>query len=150
MSVPNPLSPQVLLGLWGWDCAGGVCVPGVGIFDAGPSGPGKSGTVSKPKWSCEAQADAASKQDFDAAKKAIPNKYKSIGAGVLGTAVSVGTKAAAGSRIGGWWGAATLGIAAAASPWYESATAYLWGSINYSLAYQGCTEANYSYVPSPF
>ena len=30
MSVPNPLSPQVLLGLEGWDCSTGICVPGFG------------------------------------------------------------------------------------------------------------------------
>jgi RHS repeat-associated protein len=34
MSVPGPLSWQALLGLWGWDCAGGICVPGVTPMDA--------------------------------------------------------------------------------------------------------------------
>ena len=29
MRLPGPLSAQVLLGLWDWDCSGGVCVPGV-------------------------------------------------------------------------------------------------------------------------
>jgi RHS repeat-associated protein len=33
MTIPGPLSWQVLLGLWEWDCAGGVCVPGL-VFAA--------------------------------------------------------------------------------------------------------------------
>lgn len=28
MSIPDPLSTQTLLGLWGWDCSTGICVPG--------------------------------------------------------------------------------------------------------------------------
>jgi hypothetical protein len=37
LSVPNPLSWQVLLGLWDWDCLGGICVPGLGGMDARPA-----------------------------------------------------------------------------------------------------------------
>src|SRR5690348_2914863 len=29
MSIPGPLSPQVLMGLWGWNCSLGVCAPGL-------------------------------------------------------------------------------------------------------------------------
>jgi RHS repeat-associated protein len=36
ISVPNPLSPQVLLGLDGWDCSFGVCVPGLGPMNWRP------------------------------------------------------------------------------------------------------------------
>ncbi|MBV9084181.1 MAG: twin-arginine translocation signal domain-containing protein [Acidobacteriaceae bacterium] len=36
LSVPGPLSPQALPGLWDWDCSAGVCVPGLGILNARP------------------------------------------------------------------------------------------------------------------
>jgi hypothetical protein len=36
MKVPNPLSWQALLGLWSWDCAGGVCVPGLNGLSVKP------------------------------------------------------------------------------------------------------------------
>ncbi len=29
LTIPGPFSPQVLLGLWGWNCSTGICVPGV-------------------------------------------------------------------------------------------------------------------------
>jgi RHS repeat-associated protein len=37
LTVPNPLSAQVLLGLSGWDCGLGACVPGVGPMNVDPN-----------------------------------------------------------------------------------------------------------------
>lgn len=37
MTIPGPLSWQALLGLWDWNCAGGICVPGFGIAGARPA-----------------------------------------------------------------------------------------------------------------
>jgi RHS repeat-associated protein len=34
LTVPGPLSWQALLGLWGWECAGGICVPGAAPMEA--------------------------------------------------------------------------------------------------------------------
>ncbi len=37
IQVPNPLSPQVLLGLWGWNCDNAICVPGFGSIFVDPT-----------------------------------------------------------------------------------------------------------------
>jgi len=52
LSIPSPLSPQVLLGLEGWDCSGGICVPGfTSDWDPnGTIGPRQPGSYSDYAW----------------------------------------------------------------------------------------------------
>ena len=55
MNVPNPLSPQVLLGLWSWDCSSGVCVPGLSGSDFAPPKTGTQNVLDKLKVCTAAQ-----------------------------------------------------------------------------------------------